>query len=71
MPIGEIDWITRHQSSFSHEEDAMALKIGRLVSWMRERFRSVVASSAPTDPGPHRTAEPITLAPSAARRLHS
>jgi hypothetical protein len=25
----EIDWITLHQSTFSREEEAMALKIGR------------------------------------------
>jgi hypothetical protein len=25
----EIDWITKHQSAFSREEAAMALKIGR------------------------------------------
>jgi hypothetical protein len=25
----EIDWITVHQSTFSREEEAMALKIGR------------------------------------------
>ena len=27
----EIDWITTHQASFSREEEAMALKIGRLL----------------------------------------
>lgn len=27
----EIDWLTTHQSSFSREEEAMALKIGRLL----------------------------------------
>ncbi len=27
----EIDWITSHQSEFSREEEAMALKIGRLL----------------------------------------
>lgn len=27
----EIDWITSHQSGFSREEEAMALKIGRLL----------------------------------------
>lgn len=27
----EIDWITTHQEGFSREEEAMALKIGRLL----------------------------------------
>lgn len=27
----EIDWLTTHQSGFSREEEAMALKIGRLL----------------------------------------
>jgi len=27
----EIDWITTHQSRFSREEEAKALKIGRLL----------------------------------------
>jgi hypothetical protein len=27
----EIDWLTIHQSDFSREEEAMALKIGRLL----------------------------------------
>jgi 3-oxoacyl-[acyl-carrier-protein] synthase III len=27
----EIDWLTTHQASFSREEEAMALKIGRLL----------------------------------------
>lgn len=27
----EIDWITIHQSVFSREEEAMALRIGRLL----------------------------------------
>lgn len=27
----EIDWITTHQAVFSREEEAMALKIGRLL----------------------------------------
>lgn len=27
----EIDWITTHQSAFTREEEAMALKIGRLL----------------------------------------
>ena len=27
----EIDWLTTHQSAFSREEEAMALKIGRLL----------------------------------------
>jgi len=27
----EIDWLTTHQSSFEREEEAMALKIGRLL----------------------------------------
>jgi hypothetical protein len=27
----EIDWITVHQSMFSREEEAMALRIGRLL----------------------------------------
>ena len=27
----EIDWLTTHQAGFSREEEAMALKIGRLL----------------------------------------
>ncbi|MEB3265753.1 MAG: hypothetical protein VKN13_03975 [Cyanobacteriota bacterium] len=27
----EIDWLTTHQAQFSREEEAMALKIGRLL----------------------------------------
>jgi hypothetical protein len=27
----EIDWLTTHQGDFSREEEAMALKIGRLL----------------------------------------
>jgi len=27
----EIDWLTTHQSGFSREEEAMALKLGRLL----------------------------------------
>jgi len=27
----EIDWLTTHQGSFSREEEAMALKLGRLL----------------------------------------
>lgn len=27
----EIDWITTHQTTFTREEEAMALKIGRLL----------------------------------------
>lgn len=28
---GEIDWITTHQAVFTREEEAMALRIGRLL----------------------------------------
>ena len=31
ITIDEVDWVTRHQSSFSRAEEAVAIRLGRLI----------------------------------------
>jgi hypothetical protein len=52
----EIDWLTTQQAAFSREEEAMALKIGRLLDegqlqiGCRLLGKTPAASGAPADP---------------------
>jgi 3-oxoacyl-[acyl-carrier-protein] synthase III len=52
----EIDWLTTHQASFSREEEAMALKIGRLLDGGELKIgcrllgNAGAGRSVPTDP---------------------
>lgn len=49
---GEIDWLTTHQVSFSREEEAMALRIGRLLDegTLQIGCRLFAHTRAPQDP---------------------
>lgn len=56
----EIDWITTHQSSFNREEEAKALKIGRLLDegTLQIGCRLLGHHSAATAPGSFNPAPP-------------
>jgi hypothetical protein len=47
----EIDWITTHQISFSREEEAMALKIGRLLDEGVLQIGCRLFGNHPSSPG--------------------
>ena len=47
----EIDWLTTHQASFSREEEAMALKIGRLLDEGRIQIGCRLLGHTPQERG--------------------
>jgi hypothetical protein len=58
----EIDWLTTQQGSFSREEEAMALKIGRLLDEGRLQIGCRLLGDAALQPGEDRGGQAATAA---------